>query len=168
VSQSMMNLSSPPAEEMALSPYTTMRSPLLTPREGMPFIPATPGTPAAVMPASLMRRNSMPSTLKHPPTYTELYPAVPREEEGREKLPAYSCGIHIEALMARKMEFSAPGVMSKDRAWKKHYIVLHGTSLFIYKHDIRKQPIGGRIKGKERYEGVVTEDEVDLDSPTGE
>jgi len=64
------------------------------------------------------------------------------------------------------MEFNAPGVLAKDRAWKKQYIVLHGTSLFIYKHDIRKQPIGGKVKGKERYEGVVTENEVDLNSPT--
>ncbi len=39
------------------------------------------------------------------------------------------------------MEFSAPGVQSKDRAWKKFYLVLHGTSLSIYKHDIHKIPL---------------------------
>ncbi|QRV76231.1 Nascent polypeptide-associated complex subunit alpha [Ceratobasidium sp. AG-Ba] len=165
VSQSMMNLTSPPPDEASLSPFAAARSPLLTPRDGLPPIVATPGTPVA-MPTPLMRRNSMPTMLRHPPSYKELYPSVPREEEGREKLPPYSCGIHIEAMMPRKMEFSAPGVLAKDRAWKKQYIVLHGTSLFIYKHDIRKQPIGGKVKGKERYEGVVTEDEVDLNSPT--
>lgn len=168
ISHSMMNLSSPTADDMTLGPFSSLRSPLLTPRQGMPIIAASPGTPAPPMHTPLMRRNSMPTMIKHPPTYKELYPAIPREEEGKEKLPPYSCGIHIEALMPRKMEFSAPGVLSKDRGWKKQYIVLHGTSLFVYKHDIRKQPIGGKMKGKERYEGVVTEDEVDLNSPTGE
>ncbi|KAJ1311420.1 hypothetical protein OPQ81_009910 [Rhizoctonia solani] len=64
------------------------------------------------------------------------------------------------------MEFSAPGVLAKDRSWKKQYIVVHGTSLLVYKNDIRRVPIGGKVKGKEKYEGVVTEDEVDLNSPT--
>ncbi|KAG9124107.1 Serine/threonine-protein phosphatase pp1 [Ceratobasidium sp. 392] len=165
-SQSMMNLSSPPpAGNAALSPFST-HSPILTPRDGIPIITASPPKFTASLPTPLMRRNSMPTMIKHPPTYKELYPSIPREEEGKEKLPSYSCGIHIEAMMPRKMEFSAPGVLSKDRAWKKQYIVIHGTSLFVYKHDIRKQPIGGKIKGKERYEGVVTEDEVDLNSPT--
>lgn len=109
----------------------------------------------------------MPTMIRHPPTYKDLYPSVPREEEGKEKLPPYSCGIHIEGMMPRKMEFTAPGVLAKDRSWKKQYIVLHGTSLLIYKNDIRKVPIGGKVKGKEKYEGVVTEDEVDLNSPTG-
>ncbi|KAG9095550.1 hypothetical protein FRC06_009691 [Ceratobasidium sp. 370] len=166
VSQSMMNLSPPLKENAALSPFSVIRSPILTPRDGLPVIAGSPGTPAVALPTPLMRRNSMPTMLRHPPTYKELYPSVPREEEGKEKLPPYSCRIHIEAMMPRKMEFSAPGVLAKDRAWKKQYIVLHGTSLFIYKHDIRKQPIGGKVKGKERYEGVVTEDEVDLNSPT--
>ncbi|KAG8748465.1 hypothetical protein FRC10_003598 [Ceratobasidium sp. 414] len=166
VSQSMMNLSSPPKENAALSPFPTIRSPVFTPRDRLPVIAASPGTPAVALPTPLMRRNSMPTMLRHPPTYKEIYPSVPREEEGKEKLPPYSCGIHIEAMMPRKMEFTAPGVLAKDRAWKKQYIVLHGTSLFIYKHDIRKQPIGGKVKGKERYEGVVTEDEVDLNLPT--
>ncbi|KAF8605125.1 hypothetical protein BDV93DRAFT_73900 [Ceratobasidium sp. AG-I] len=168
MSHSMMNLSSPPVEDMSLGPFGSLRSPLLTPRQGMSTIAATPGTPGPPMHTPLIRRNSMPTMIKHPPAYKELFPSVPREEEGKEKLPRYSCGIHIEALMPRKMEFSAPGVMSKDRGWKKQYIVLHGTSLYVYKHDIRKQPIGGKIKGKgqERYEGVVTEDEVDLNSPT--
>lgn len=165
LSHSMMNLSSPTADDATLGPFGNLGSPLLTPR-GMPIIAASPGTPAPPMHTPLMRRNSMPTMIRHPPSYKELYPSIPREEEGKEKLPPYSCGIHIEALMPRKMEFSAPGVLSKDRGWKKQYIVLHGTSLFVYKHDIRKQPIGGKMKGKEKYEGVVTEDEVDLNSPT--
>ncbi|EUC66791.1 PH domain protein [Rhizoctonia solani AG-3 Rhs1AP] len=160
VSQSMMNLSSPPPPDgMALD---ALRSPC----ERMPAIPATPGTPAPPMLTPLMRRNSMPTQIRHPPNYNDLYSSVPREEEGKEKLPGYACGIHIEAMMPRKMEFSAPGVLAKDRSWKKQYIVIHGTSLMVYKYDIRKVPIGGKVKGKDKYEGVVTEDEVDLKSPT--
>ncbi|CAE6531364.1 unnamed protein product [Rhizoctonia solani] len=162
VSQSMMNLTSPPSDRTALTGLDDLRNPC----ERMPTIPATPGTPAPPVSTPLMRRNSMPTMIRHPPNYNELYPSVPREEEGKEKLPGYSCGIHIEAMMPRKMEFSAPGVLAKDRGWKKQYIVIHGTSLMVYKYDIRRVPIGGKVKGKEKYEGVVTEDEVDLNSPT--
>ncbi|CAE7146318.1 unnamed protein product [Rhizoctonia solani] len=159
VSQSMMNLSSPHSDSMALDA-------LRTPRERMATIAATPGTPAPPAFTPLMRRNSMPTLIRHPPNYDDLYHSAPREEEGSEKLPGYSCGIHIEAMMPRKMEFSAPGVLAKDRGWKKQYIVIHGTSLMVYKYDIRKAPIGGKVKGKDKYEGVVTEDEVDLSLPT--
>ncbi|CAE6521447.1 unnamed protein product [Rhizoctonia solani] len=160
VSQSMMNLTSPPLEGMALSLDALSR-----PCERSSIVPATPGTPVPPM-SPLMRRNSMPTQIRHPPSYNDLYTSVPREEEGKEKLPGYSCGIHIEAMMPRKMEFSAPGVLAKDRSWKKQYIVIHGTSLYVYKNDIRKVPIGGKVKGKEKYEGVATEDDVDLTSPT--
>lgn len=166
VSQSMMNLSSPPpALGMVLSELDVIRSPLCSPLEGKSTIPATPATPGPP-PTPLIRRNSMPTMIKHPPNYKDLFPSVPREEEGKEKLPTYSCGIHIEGMMPRKMEFSAPGVLAKDRGWKKQYIVLHGTTLSVYKNDVRKFPVGGKVKGK-KYEGVVTESEVDLSSPTG-
>ncbi|KAA1129792.1 hypothetical protein PGTUg99_003213 [Puccinia graminis f. sp. tritici] len=49
---------------------------------------------------------------------------LPREEEGREKLPSYSCAIHLEGWMPRKMEFKSPGVQAKDRAWKRQYLQL--------------------------------------------
>ncbi|CCO26905.1 putative protein YNL144C [Rhizoctonia solani AG-1 IB] len=163
VSRSMMDLSSPThSSGMSLAGFDA----LSTPRNSMCAITATPGTPAPPTPTPLMRRNSMPTLIRHPPGYNDLYPSVPREEEGEENLPGYSCGIHIEAMMPRKMEFSAPGVLAKDRSWKKQYIVIHGTSLMVYKYDIRKVPIGGKVKGKDKYEGVVTEGEVDLSSPT--
>ncbi|QRW19295.1 Nascent polypeptide-associated complex subunit alpha [Rhizoctonia solani] len=149
VSHSMMNLSSPThSEEMSLTGFDALR----TPRESICPMTATPGTPTPSTPKLLIRRNSMPTQIRHPPGYNDLYPSVPREEEGKEGLPGYSCGIHIEAMMPRKMEFSAPGVLAKDRGWKKQYIVIHGTSLMVYKYDIRKVPIGGKIKGKDKYE----------------
>lgn len=65
----------------------------------------------------------------------------PREEEGKEHLPPYWCGVHIEGTLSRKMEFTSPGVQARDRGWKKHYFVLHGTALFVYKFDPTKVPL---------------------------
>ncbi|KAF8761533.1 Pleckstrin homology domain [Rhizoctonia solani] len=123
VSHSMMNLSSPThSEEMSLTGFDALR----TPRESICPMTATP--------------------VRHPPGYNDLYPSVPREEEGKEGLPGYSCG-SISSDDARKMD------------------LVHRV-LMVYKYDIRKVPIGGKVKGKDKYEGVVTEDEVDLNSPT--
>ncbi|PLW20586.1 hypothetical protein PCANC_06063 [Puccinia coronata f. sp. avenae] len=60
---------------------------------------------------------------------------VPREEEGREKLPKYSCAIHLEGWMPRKMEFKSPGIQAKDRAWKRQYVIVHGTMIRVYRSD---------------------------------
>lgn len=46
---------------------------------------------------------------------------VPRDEEGKEGLPSYTCNVHIEGYLPRKMEFASPGVQAKDRAWKRQY-----------------------------------------------
>jgi len=78
-----------------------------------------------------------------PPVYSIIHnrpegPQIilPREEEGKENLPVYYCGVHIEGYLPRKMEFSAPGIQAKDRSWKRQYFVLHGTSLRVYKNDL--------------------------------
>jgi len=39
------------------------------------------------------------------------------------------------------MEFAAPGVQSRDRAWKKSYFMLRGTTLYVYKFDPHKFPL---------------------------
>ncbi|SJX63492.1 uncharacterized protein SRS1_14248 [Sporisorium reilianum f. sp. reilianum] len=92
---------------------------------------------------ALGRRRSMFEMRAEPPGYSIIHnrpegPQIilPREEEGREKLPAYCCGVHIEGYLPRKMEFAAPGVQAKDRSWKRQYFVLHGTSLRVYKNDL--------------------------------
>ena len=43
--------------------------------------------------------------------------------------------------MPRKMEFKSPGVQAKDRAWKRQYIILHGTMIRIYKADPHVVPV---------------------------
>lgn len=74
-----------------------------------------------------------------PPAYmaetTYGHTILPREEEGQEPLPQYTAKVHIEGYLARKMEFSAPGVQSRDRSWRRFYFVLHGTFLKVYKGD---------------------------------
>ena len=95
----------------------------------------------------LRRRLSMPTfnaTSTPPPPYPDLFPNAqtygvkptqiqPRDDEGREKLPAYSNSIYIKAIMPRKLEFSQPGVQAKDRKWKRVLCVLEGTSFKVYK-----------------------------------
>ncbi|SCV74036.1 BQ2448_6468 [Microbotryum intermedium] len=99
----------------------------------------------------IQRRSSMYELTTEPPAYHAQYKRVgrapqlvfPREEEGREGLPNYSCAIHLEGYMPMKKEFSAPNVQSKDRAWKRIYFVLHGTSIKIYRYDLRTHPVPG-------------------------
>ena len=75
--------------------------------------------------------------------YGERQVVYPREEEGREGLPDYSCAIHFEGYMPRKMEFVQPGVQARDRAWKMQYFVLHGTAIKVFKYDLRTHPLPG-------------------------
>ena len=95
----------------------------------------------------LRRRLSMPTfnaTSTPPPPYPDLFPNAqshgvkltqiqPRDDEGREKLPAYSNSVYIKAIMPRKLEFTQPGVQAKDRKWKRVLCVLEGTSFKVYK-----------------------------------
>jgi hypothetical protein len=39
------------------------------------------------------------------------------------------------------MEFSAPGVQSRDRSWKRYYFILRGTTFYVYKSDPHRFPL---------------------------
>lgn len=99
----------------------------------------------------LLRRNSMPNYY-HPASDPPPYPSFdfrsrgspestdvisvlvqPREDVGRERLPPYSNSLYLTAVMPRKMEFSAPGVQSKDRKWRRVLCELEGTVFRVYK-----------------------------------
>ncbi|KAF9239831.1 hypothetical protein BU15DRAFT_46356 [Melanogaster broomeanus] len=89
----------------------------------------------------LLRRTSMPSfhPASDPPPYPAFNPRpkenfiIPREDEGRERLPTYSNSLYLVAIMPRKMEFSSPGVQAKDRKWRRVVCELEGTSFRVYK-----------------------------------
>lgn len=92
-------------------------------------------------PKHAIRRRSLPdmSGLRAPPP---PYPKTSiREEEGKEVLPPYTCRIHFEASVMRKMEFDHPGMIAKDRSWKRVYVVLNGTTLRVFKQNPRMYPV---------------------------
>ncbi|GAA5989596.1 hypothetical protein JCM10908_000547 [Rhodotorula pacifica] len=152
----------PPASSAAPSTFvSSIKTPaaLNMPNGPVPASPATPDSPsrsrahgiATAGGFRLQRTRSMYELRVPPPPYQNAYgrPGQPaqiveaREEEGKEGLPSYTCAIHIEGYMPRKMEFTAPGVQARDRTWRRQYFVLHGTSIKIYKYNLRTHPIPG-------------------------
>lgn len=130
--------------------------------EAIPEGPSSPALPDAQQASaqqgasgrSLQRRQSMPEMRIDPPVYQidddfriDYMPGQPkpssREDEGREALPAYTCDVHIEGWVPRKMEFLKPGVQAKDRRWKRQYLILHGTSIKVYRSDPRVKAVPG-------------------------
>ncbi|POS83949.1 hypothetical protein EPUL_005336, partial [Erysiphe pulchra] len=57
----------------------------------------------------------------------------PREDEGREKLPAYSTTISLNAVLDRKMEFHNAIQRASNRNWHRVRVTLQGTALKLYK-----------------------------------
>jgi hypothetical protein len=92
---------------------------------------APPGTVIPRNSAKLARPVSMPvqlpSALSPPPDYHQLLlkrldksksMIFPREEEGREELPAYSCTVYKMGYVSIKKEYDAPNIKSKWRTWR--------------------------------------------------
>lgn len=97
------------------------------------------GLPCPLRTGSQQRHKSTSEMDAAPPSYNSASARtiniIPREEEGRETLPPYHCQVHLEGYLARKLEFSAPGLTARDRSWKRYYFVLHGTYLKVYRGD---------------------------------
>ncbi|SNX84983.1 uncharacterized protein MEPE_03692 [Melanopsichium pennsylvanicum] len=153
----------PPSEVPAYSKRDGL-APINTSLTAPPASIASPGG------LSIGRRRSMFEIRQEPPPYSIVHnrpegPQIilPREEEGKEKLPTYCCGVHIEGYLPRKMEFSAPGVQAKDRSWRRQYLILHGTSLRVYKNDLSvdrhaANGIWGEMKGVHVHLEPMNED----------
>ncbi|KIY66230.1 hypothetical protein CYLTODRAFT_40209 [Cylindrobasidium torrendii FP15055 ss-10] len=75
----------------------------------------------------------------------ELDYRLPSDSTG---LPVYSNAIYLRAEMARKVEFTKPGVQAKDRKWRRVFVELEGTVLRIW-----EQREGKGVGGW--WEGVV-------------
>ena len=67
------------------------------------------------------------------PTNSRKYNIQPREDEGRETLPAYSCAISLEAVFTRKMELEGAVHRAQDRNWTKVFATLQGTALSFHR-----------------------------------
>lgn len=115
---------------------------LATTRDTPPDDAGPSTTPAKrETPPTVRRQRSLPmfTNATDPPPYPDFSPfkhappVVPREEEGKERLPPYTNQIYLAAIMPRKMEFDAPGVQSRDRKWKRALCVLEGTAFKVYK-----------------------------------
>ncbi|WFD35330.1 hypothetical protein MCUN1_002181 [Malassezia cuniculi] len=63
---------------------------------------------------------------------------TPYESDGKESLPQYTCSVHLEGFLPRKMEYDAPGEPSHNRTWHSCYFVLHGTLLHVYSVDLAR------------------------------
>ena len=113
---------------------------------------------------TIRRQRSMPtfSGSGPPPPYPSFplpphlrrFAPLPREDEGKENLPSYSNDIYLAGIFPRKMEFTAPGVPSKDRKWRRCHVVLQGTMLRIYDAPPRVSGVSGITGWWERKVGV--------------
>lgn len=126
---------------------------------------SSPGSRAQSPSRTMQRRQSMPEMRIDPPLYqidddfnvqyrAGQLPSA-REDEGHEALPSYTCDVHIEGYVPRKMEFVKPGIQAKDRRWKRQYVILHGTSVKVYKSDPRLKAVPG--EGPPPTPGVHTD-----------
>ncbi|KAF7726101.1 hypothetical protein EC973_009076 [Apophysomyces ossiformis] len=69
------------------------------------------------------------------PSYLSSRTIQPREEEGKEALPPYECTVYKMGYIKVKRERDLPQIESRDRSWKKLYLVLWGTIIRAYKRE---------------------------------
>ncbi|EKD21075.1 PH domain-containing protein [Drepanopeziza brunnea f. sp. 'multigermtubi' MB_m1] len=72
-------------------------------------------------------------SLLDPPILRRKYNIQPREDEGREILPAYSSAISIQNVFSKKMELEGVVQKARDRTWYKVLATLQGTALKFHK-----------------------------------
>jgi hypothetical protein len=68
-----------------------------------------------------------------PPSWRRRFNVQPREDEGRETLPAYSSYISLESIFEKKMELEGAVHKAQDRNWYKVWVTLQGTALTFHK-----------------------------------
>ncbi|TFK92363.1 hypothetical protein K466DRAFT_581979 [Polyporus arcularius HHB13444] len=135
----------------AESPDDVITSPMLRRRCSLPVY--EPSSDPPPYPDPLFRRRGPPLS-------------QPLEEEGREELPPYSNSIYLSGVMPRKMEFSQPGVQSKDRKWRRVYCVLEGTAFRVYKSPPPASGVGAIEQWWENRVGVGDRTSVSITAVT--
>ncbi|KAI9469971.1 MAG: hypothetical protein EXX96DRAFT_588235 [Benjaminiella poitrasii] len=91
-----------------------------------------------IEPPPLYDDPSHPWTFQFPKYLLNRIQVVPREEEGREILPEYSCSVDKIAYMHVKCELSKPDVKSKNRSWRDYYVLVYGTQIMAYYRNPQK------------------------------
>lgn len=71
--------------------------------------------------------------LTESPRLRQKFNVQPREDEGHEKLPPYSCAISLENVFMRKLELEGAVHRAHDRNWYKVHAQLQGTALTFHK-----------------------------------
>lgn len=105
-------------------------------------MPSIKATPPAYTPSSNTHQSH-----SRPPFLSRLSTSLP----GTEPLPAYSNAIFLVATLPRKVEFTAPGVVSRDRKWRRVTCILEGTKFAVYRP--RRESVGAKLW--DAWEGVV-------------
>ena len=103
--------------------------------------------------------STAPRTQPHdePPSYDEALSSTsrrkfniqPREDEGQEVLPQYSCAINLENVFMRKTELHGAVHRTQDRNWYREVVTLQGTALTFHKFK------GGNVFTDGKSDGAV-------------
>jgi hypothetical protein len=72
----------------------------------------------------------------------------PREDEGKEELPAYSSAISLENVFLKKNELECAVHKSEDRNWRRVSVRLQGTALSLHRYNGSR--VMDRFAGGER------------------
>ncbi|TQS34570.1 hypothetical protein Golomagni_05040 [Golovinomyces magnicellulatus] len=81
-----------------------------------------------------MSKNESMYSYENLPLYYRKIHIQPREDEGKEALPAYSTTINFTHTLTRKMEFDNPNQRATNRKWHRVFFSLQGTALNLYKY----------------------------------
>src|SRR3569833_1392322 len=88
--------------------------------------------------SSKLGRQQQPSG--PPPSYSSStssssssLPTMTTDMAAADDLPAYTCGLHLEAVFDTKMETQDGPGRARSRQWRPTYAVLHGTALHLYR-----------------------------------
>ena len=147
---------------MALPPSTTLGAELqrraILPDTDASAVPAAPiqDQPAEARPARSSRRvTSYHNTFQtscsvsndEPPTYSAAIrtPARPLRtvDDGREKLPKYSCTVGVEGKLLLNLESTNPLHGSCQGEWREVYVVVRGTMISF--HRVTKDAGAGKL-----------------------
>ena len=111
--------------------FPLIRSASDFPRNNQPYYHTFPNSSTSQLPES------------SPPDYEDeispfhippsRFKVLPREEEGRELLPGYTCSLQADSVFSMKTELITPFDRCEDRLWSKVFVRLEGTMLNIHR-----------------------------------